>query len=59
MLTQQFCFSRILPDDLPSSVEMGFGEGVTRDIYTTFWEEFYDCCTVELEQNSKSSIYQA
>ena len=43
MLTQQLSFRRLLPDE---SVEMGYGDGVTRDIYTAFWEEFYEQCTV-------------
>ncbi|KAL2076434.1 hypothetical protein ACEWY4_027962 [Coilia grayii] len=43
VLTQQLSFRRILPDN---SVEMGIGDGVMRDVYTAFWEEFYDRCTV-------------
>ena len=43
VLTQQFFFRRILPDN---SVEKGIGEGVVRDVYCAFWEEFYDRCTV-------------
>ncbi|KAK0142181.1 hypothetical protein N1851_020117 [Merluccius polli] len=43
LLTHPLIMRRILPDN---SVEKGIGEGVVRDIYCSFWQEFYDRCTV-------------
>ncbi|KAF3844212.1 hypothetical protein F7725_013553 [Dissostichus mawsoni] len=34
---------RLLPDH---SVEKGSGSGVVRDVYSSFWEEFYERCTL-------------
>ncbi|ROL43003.1 hypothetical protein DPX16_5556 [Anabarilius grahami] len=42
-LTKQLEFRRLLPDN---SEEAGSGSGVVRDVYTNFWQEFYDRCTL-------------
>lgn len=42
-LTRQLAFRRLLPDN---SEEAGCGSGVLRDVYSTFWQKFYDRCTL-------------
>lgn len=43
ILSQPLMVKRLLPDN---SEEPGFGSGVERDVYSCFWEEFYDRCTL-------------
>ncbi|XP_030597977.1 uncharacterized protein LOC115796683 [Archocentrus centrarchus] len=42
-LTTQLTVRRLLPDN---SEEAGSGSGVLRDIFSAFWQEFYDRCTL-------------
>ncbi|KAL0164198.1 hypothetical protein M9458_039951, partial [Cirrhinus mrigala] len=42
-LTKKLEFRRLLPDN---SEEAGSGAGVVRDVYSNFWQEFYDRCTL-------------
>ena len=43
VLTQSLIIKRLLPNN---TEENGTGSGVVRDVYSFFWQEFYDCCTV-------------
>ncbi|XP_034530350.1 uncharacterized protein LOC117805870 [Notolabrus celidotus] len=43
VLTQPLIFKRLLPDN---TEENGTGSGVVKDVYSSFWNEFYDRCTV-------------
>ncbi|KAF0032061.1 hypothetical protein F2P81_016616 [Scophthalmus maximus] len=43
VLTQPLIIKRLLPDN---TEENGTGSGAMRDVYSSFWKEFYDRCTV-------------
>ncbi|XP_057678137.1 uncharacterized protein LOC130907274 [Corythoichthys intestinalis] len=43
ILGKKLKIRRLLPDN---SVEMGSGSGVVRDVFSSFWAEFYERCTL-------------
>ncbi|XP_057688452.1 uncharacterized protein LOC130913681 [Corythoichthys intestinalis] len=43
ILNKKIKIRRLLPHN---SVEMGSGSGVVRDVYSSFWAEFYERCTL-------------
>lgn len=43
VLTQPLTIKRLLPDN---TEEKAVGSGVLRDVFSSFWQEFYDRCTI-------------